>query len=72
MVVVGYRCGQLVEKYLQDDSPEARLLVGGDMRKIQLCFSLLKVHVQCTQTYSHSSTAGENTNTTHSCCHTLQ
>ena len=37
------RCEQLVASYLEDESPEARLHVGGDMRKIQLCFSLLKV-----------------------------
>ena len=28
---------------IQDVDPEARLSVGGDMRKIQLCFQLLKV-----------------------------
>lgn len=37
------RCVELVGAYLQESSPEARLLVGGDMRKIQLCFQLMKV-----------------------------
>ena len=29
--------------YIEDLNPEARLPVGSDMRKIQLCFQLLKV-----------------------------
>ena len=29
---------------MADTDPEARLQVGADMRKIQLCFQLLKVH----------------------------
>ena len=33
----------MLEAYLQDTSPEAVLQVGGDMRKIKFCFSLLKV-----------------------------
>ena len=30
---------------MADTDPEARLQVGADMRKIQLCFQLLKVSV---------------------------
>ena len=41
------RCGELVHAYLQDGSPEAQLLVGGDMRKIQLCFQIFKVQQGC-------------------------
>ena len=40
-----FRCEELVEVYLRDPSPETRLLVGGDLRKIQLCFTLLKVYI---------------------------
>ena len=29
--------------YIEDLNPEARLPVGSDMRKMQLCFQLLKV-----------------------------
>ena len=46
-VIVGcvcFRCDVLVGAYVADTDPEARLLVGADMRKIQLCFQLLKVH----------------------------
>ena len=35
-----------MQAYVEDTSPEATLMVGGDMRKIKLCFSLLKVQ-QC-------------------------
>jgi len=38
------RCDVLVRAYVADTDPEARLQVGADMRKIQLCFQLLKVH----------------------------
>lgn len=34
---------RLVKSYLEDDSPEAYLSVGADMRKIQLCFQIMKV-----------------------------
>ena len=37
------RCEELVQAYLKDPSPEAVLLVGGDIRKIKYCFGLLKV-----------------------------
>ena len=50
-----HRCNQLVTAYLEDTNPEARLLVGGDMRKIQLCFALLKVHSLIPQLSSPSS-----------------
>ena len=32
-----------MQGYIKDTSPEAKLMIGGDMRKIQLCFYLLKV-----------------------------
>ena len=44
------RCGELVHAYLQDSSPEAQLLVGGDLRKIQLCFQIFKVQQGCLST----------------------
>ena len=34
-----------MNEYVADTDPEARLQVGADMRKIQLCFQLLKVSV---------------------------
>lgn len=37
------RCKELVQAYIQDMSPEAVLMVGGDMQKIRHCFWLLKV-----------------------------
>ena len=37
------RCDELVNSYVADTDPEARLQVDADMRKIQLCFQLLKV-----------------------------
>ena len=37
------RCRELVRAYLEDEGVESRLLVGGDMRKIQLCFAIMKV-----------------------------
>ena len=37
------RCDELVNGYVVDSDPEARLQVGADMRKIQFCFQLLKV-----------------------------
>ena len=40
---VRFRCEELVQAYLQDLSPESKLVVGGDMRKINHCFALLKV-----------------------------
>ena len=40
-----YKCKELVRVYMEDLSPKARLSVGSDMRKIQLCFQLLKVGV---------------------------
>lgn len=39
------RCEELVRAYVADPSPEATLMVGGDMRKIKLCFALMKVTV---------------------------
>lgn len=42
------RCDELVGAYVADSDPEARLQVGADVRKIQLCFHLLKV--TCTTT----------------------
>ncbi|CAI8004769.1 Kinesin-like protein KIF6, partial [Geodia barretti] len=51
------RCERLVQDYLQDSSPEARLLVGGDMRKIQLCFSLLKARVKSPLLHTTPKTA---------------
>ena len=39
------RCKELVKVYMEDLNPEARLPVGSDMRKIQLCFQLLKVSI---------------------------
>ena len=38
----------LVGAYVADTDPEARLQVGADMRKIHLCFELLKVCRCCT------------------------
>ena len=34
---------RLVKSYLEDNSPEAYLSVGADMRKIQLCFQIMRV-----------------------------
>ena len=47
LLLLTYRCKQLVQEYVQDPNREARLMVGSDMRKIQLCFSLLKVQILC-------------------------
>ena len=52
MYVCTCRCDELVKVFVEDPSPEARLLVGGDMRKIQLCFTLLKVNTH-THTHTH-------------------
>ena len=38
-----------MNEYVVDTDPEARLQVGADMRKIQLCFQLLKVTVMIIQ-----------------------
>jgi len=54
------RCGELVHAYLQDSSPEARLLVGGDMRKIHLCFQILKVWASSSVFLYSSQTPLEN------------
>ncbi|XP_076026680.1 kinesin-like protein KIF6 [Genypterus blacodes] len=37
---------ELVKAYLEDPDPEATLSLGADMRKIQLCFSLLKARIR--------------------------
>jgi len=37
------RCEELLSSYLSDNDPDAVLAVGSDMRKIQCCYSLLKV-----------------------------
>ena len=42
-VSVCHSVKRLVKSYLEDDSPEAYLGVGADMRKIQLCFQIMKV-----------------------------
>jgi len=42
-----HRCEELVSSYLNDNDPDAVLSVGSDMRKIQYCFSLLKVSACC-------------------------
>jgi len=42
-----HRCEELVNSYLTDNDPDAVLAVGSDMRKIQCCFSLLKVSACC-------------------------
>lgn len=42
-----HRCEELVNSYLADSDPDAVLAVGSDMRKIQCCFSLLKVSTHC-------------------------
>ena len=33
----------MVDAYIQDASVEAMLQLGGDMRKIKLCFRMMKV-----------------------------
>ena len=45
--VIYCRCKRLVEEFIKDTNPECRLMVGGDMRMIQLCFQLLKVNTFC-------------------------
>ena len=37
------RVERQVKSYVEEDSPEAYLSVGADMRKIKLCFQLMKV-----------------------------
>lgn len=59
------RCHELVQLYLKDKNPEVQLLVGGDMRKIQLCFQLLKTEVLRNYTTANtepkcSETKGDN------------
>lgn len=39
------RLQQMVKSYIEDADPEALLRVGADMRKINYCFQLLKMHV---------------------------
>ena len=60
-----FRCEELVDVYLRDPSPEARLLVGGDLRKIQLCFTLLKVYIHTHSTHSQQHTLTAHTLTAH-------
>lgn len=38
-----FRCESALTAFLQDTDPEATLSVGTDLRKIQLCFQLMKV-----------------------------
>ena len=42
-VCVCSRVERQVKSYVEEDSPEAYLSVGADMRKIKLCFQLMKV-----------------------------
>jgi len=37
------RCNEAVDAYIEDKDGQAVLNIGGDMRKIQLCYSILKV-----------------------------
>ena len=46
-----HRCDELVNGYVMDTDPEARLQVEADMRKIQLCFQLLKVMIMIATPY---------------------
>jgi kinesin family protein 6/9 len=39
------QCQRLVEAYVGDTDPAATLSVGGDIRKVNLCFQLLKCMV---------------------------
>lgn len=45
-----FRLKRMVSNYIQDTDPDASLSVGADMRKINMCFSLLKVPVNQKQT----------------------
>ena len=38
-----FRCESALSAFLQDTDPEATLCVGTDLRKIHLCFQLMKV-----------------------------
>lgn len=44
MCVHVFRLEVLVKAFLEDPDPDVTLSMGPDMRKIQHCFSLLKVH----------------------------
>ena len=37
------RCNEVVETYIQDTDPDSLLNIGADMRKIQMCYKILKV-----------------------------
>ena len=37
------RCNEVVEVYIQDTDPDSLLNIGADMRKIQMCYKILKV-----------------------------
>lgn len=43
LFVCVFRLKELVKAFLDDPDPDETLLLGPDMRKIQFCFSLLKV-----------------------------
>jgi len=40
------QCEQAVQDYLDDPGPDCTLNVGHDLRKIRLCFQILKKHIQ--------------------------
>lgn len=48
IVGIHFRCREAVSAYLTDTDPDAILSIGADMRKIQACFSILKVSISCT------------------------
>ncbi|EDV20258.1 uncharacterized protein TRIADDRAFT_61256 [Trichoplax adhaerens] len=55
------RCRALVDSYIADSDPEAILSVGGDMRKITLCYKIFKDKVlQGGPSKSGDNTQGEN------------
>ena len=45
MNVLSGRCNAAIDAYLEDNDPEAILDIGADMRKIQMCYRILKVGV---------------------------
>ena len=52
------RLQERVQEYLQDQDPESQLNVGADMRKINECFRILKVHDVITKV-NHVTVSGK-------------
>ena len=62
-----------MKRYIEDTDPDCILDVGADMRKIQMCFSLLKVIKYILGTSSLTVFEGlvSGVATRHFCCHCL-